>query len=69
MCRGSVGIPGLDGFGLGRRLGLFPVTRPAGIRQEADHQRTEEAGFHRHLVKPVDLDALGELIDGAGTRS
>jgi CheY-like chemotaxis protein len=33
-----------------------------GWGQETDRQRAKEAGFHRHLVKPVDLDALQEVI-------
>jgi CheY-like chemotaxis protein len=36
-----------------------------GWAQEADRQRAKEAGFHRHLVKPVDLDALREVISNA----
>jgi CheY-like chemotaxis protein len=29
-----------------------------GYGQESDRRRTREAGFHDHLVKPVDIDAL-----------
>jgi CheY-like chemotaxis protein len=33
-----------------------------GWGQDDDRRRSEEAGIDRHLVKPVDPDALGELI-------
>jgi CheY-like chemotaxis protein len=33
-----------------------------GWGQEEDRQRTREAGFKHHLVKPVDLQALKELL-------
>ena len=33
-----------------------------GWGQAEDLQRTKEAGFHAHLVKPVDLDALRQVL-------
>ena len=42
-------MPGLAG------LRLVAVT---GYGQESDRQRSREAGFHHHLVKPVDIDAI-----------
>jgi CheY-like chemotaxis protein len=71
----DLGMPKLDGYEAVRRMAARPWARSsllvaiAGWGQEADRQRTQEAGFHRHLVKPVDLDALGQFIDGARTRS
>jgi CheY-like chemotaxis protein len=35
-----------------------------GWGQEEDRQRSREAGFDAHLVKPVDFAALEELLDG-----
>jgi CheY-like chemotaxis protein len=64
----DIGLPGMDGYELaGRmhaRLGdrapvLVAVT---GYGREADRQRAEAAGFAYHLVKPVELDAIAELI-------
>jgi len=36
-----------------------------GWDEEADRERTARAGFHHHWVKPVDPDALRELLGGA----
>ena len=33
-----------------------------GYGQEEDRRRSREAGFDRHLVKPVDPDLLRKLI-------
>jgi CheY-like chemotaxis protein len=33
-----------------------------GYGQERDRQRSREAGFQHHLVKPVDFTALQELL-------
>ena len=49
---------------IGRRDG--PPTRliaVTGYGQEQDRQRTADAGFAAHLVKPVDIEALRSLID------
>ncbi len=36
----------------------------SGFGQEQTRRRSDEAGFHHHLVKPVDLDSLRALLDG-----
>jgi CheY-like chemotaxis protein len=33
-----------------------------GHGREEDRQRTRDAGFDHHLVKPVDLDELEKLV-------
>jgi two-component system, sensor histidine kinase len=35
-----------------------------GYGQESDRRRAVEAGFDLHLVKPIDIDRLLEVIDG-----
>ena len=30
--------------------------------EETDRRRTEEAGFHHHLVKPVDLEQVTRIL-------
>ena len=38
---------------------LFALT---GYGQQADRNRAREAGFHQHLVKPIDLEALRAVL-------
>jgi PAS domain S-box-containing protein len=64
----DIGLPGMDGYEVARRLrrlsGLEKVLLVAltGYGQEEDRWRSCEAGFDRHLVKPVDLDTLQALL-------
>ncbi len=66
----DLGMPGMDGFEVARRLrrqsGLHDVRLVAltGWGQQEDRRRTAEAGFDRHLVKPVEPKALEDLLDG-----
>jgi CheY-like chemotaxis protein len=62
----DIGLPGMDGHQLARHMRerkvaarLIAVT---GYGQESDRERALEAGFDEHLVKPVDLARLDELI-------
>jgi signal transduction histidine kinase len=66
----DIGLPGIDGYEVARRLREHPATRNirlialTGYGLAEDQRRVLEAGFDLHLVKPVDirllLDALGE---------
>lgn len=66
----DIGLPHLDGHGLGRQLRETAGDRPVGLvaitgdRRDAARQASRAAGFDAHLVKPVDLRALAELIRG-----
>jgi PAS domain S-box-containing protein len=59
-------LPKMDGYEVARRLhpAMKGVTLVAmtGYGQEEDRQRTLEAGFDLHLVKPLDFDRLEELL-------
>jgi len=65
----DIGLPKLDGYEVCRRILRQPwsndvtVIALTGWGQEADRARARAAGFHHHLVKPVDLKKLDELID------
>ncbi len=67
----DLGLPGIDGLEVARRLRRAPedsiplLVSMSGFGQEATHQRSDEAGFHHHLVKPIDLDSLRSLLDGS----
>ena len=63
----DIGLPVMDGYELAARLrALAPdhlkLVAVTGYGQEADRGRAKAAGFHAHLVKPVDLDALADLL-------
>jgi signal transduction histidine kinase/DNA-binding response OmpR family regulator len=63
----DIGLPRMDGYEVARQLrqrGLTDTLLVAvtGYGQEADLARSREAGFDRHLVKPVDPDTLAELF-------
>ncbi len=66
----DIGLPGMDGLEVARRLRQIPVVAGStivamtGYGQDDDRKRSREAGFDHHLVKPVDLDALERLIAG-----
>jgi CheY-like chemotaxis protein len=64
----DIGLPGMSGHELARRLrqepGLQNVLLVAltGYSQEEDRQRSEESGFDVHLVKPVTLAMLQQIL-------
>jgi CheY-like chemotaxis protein/anti-sigma regulatory factor (Ser/Thr protein kinase) len=66
----DIGLPGLDGWELGRQLRATEAGRRmtliaiSGYGQLEDQQLSQEAGFDVHLVKPVDLDTLNATIHG-----
>lgn len=68
----DIGLPGMDGWELARRLRLMPRGAEAllialtGYGQQADRDRAREAGFQHHLVKPADPEALRRLLATAG---
>ncbi len=68
----DIGLPGMDGLEVGRRLLQDPAL--GGLLLVAltghgmdDHRRLSHAsGFAHHLVKPVDPEALRDLLRSAG---
>jgi two-component system, chemotaxis family, CheB/CheR fusion protein len=64
----DIGLPGMSGLDFAKalrarlgsdRLRLIALT---GFGQQADRQAVYDAGFDQHLVKPVDLDVLIDVI-------
>jgi signal transduction histidine kinase len=64
----DIGLPGMNGLDAARAIRALPtgqnvsLVAMTGWGQEEDRQRTSEAGFDRHLVKPVDRAALLKLL-------
>jgi signal transduction histidine kinase len=64
----DIGLPGIDGYEVARRLRANPSTRDiklialTGYGLAEDLRRVMDAGFDRHLVKPVDIDQLMDVI-------
>ena len=64
----DLGMPGMNGIDAARHVRALPhgkhITLIAltGWGQEHDHQRTREAGFDAHLLKPIDPVALDKLL-------
>jgi CheY-like chemotaxis protein len=69
VCLVDLNMPGMDGDELALRLMSSPGWRPAvlvavtAMGDEASRERTQAAGFHLHLVKPVDPRKLLEVVD------
>jgi CheY-like chemotaxis protein len=67
----DIGLPGLNGYEVARRIREQPRFRgmvlvaQTGWGQAEDRRRSEEAGFDHHLVKPVDIAALQEIVASA----
>jgi PAS domain S-box-containing protein len=65
----DLGLPEIDGYQVAKALRRDPTTTAArmiaisGYGQEEDRRRSQEAGFDRHLTKPVDFDELTALLD------
>ena len=64
----DIGLPIMDGYELAQLLQQNPKLRQThlvavtGYGQEADRQRSREAGFEVHLVKPIDMAALKTMV-------
>jgi CheY-like chemotaxis protein len=68
----DIGMPGLDGYEVARRLRALKGERPfrivavTGWGQEADREKARDAGFDVHLVKPVEVSDLVRALQGPG---
>jgi CheY-like chemotaxis protein/anti-sigma regulatory factor (Ser/Thr protein kinase) len=64
----DIGLPGLDGYQVARRIRQHPHGRAmllvamTGYGFPSDYRHSVEAGFDHHLVKPVDADQLARLL-------
>jgi DNA-binding response OmpR family regulator len=64
----DIGMPKVHGYEVARRLRAHAATSGAllvavtGWGQENDRKRAREAGFDRHLVKPVDPGEIDSIL-------
>jgi PAS domain S-box-containing protein len=67
----DIGMPGMDGYTLARKLRDLPQTANAvliaitGYGQAHDHVLSKAAGFDHHFVKPIDTLALIVILNQA----
>jgi len=67
----DIGLPGIDGYEVARRLRQLDATSNikmialTGYGLAEDQKRVLEAGFDLHLVKPVDMGALLDVLAGS----
>lgn len=64
----DIGMPGMDGYELAQRIRRDPdcdrvvLVALTGYGQEEDRRRALASGFSHHLVKPVGLQSLEQLL-------
>jgi CheY-like chemotaxis protein/anti-sigma regulatory factor (Ser/Thr protein kinase) len=71
----DIGLPVMDGWELARRLRELrgaihdaPVVAVTAYDRDVDKQRSSEAGFVDHLVKPIDLAKLQQVVESLPLR-
>ena len=69
----DIGLPGMNGFDVVKKLRADGFTEEviiavSGYGQPEDRQRSRDAGFDEHLVKPVRQDALVSALRRIGAK-
>jgi CheY-like chemotaxis protein len=62
----DIGLPGMSGYELAaalRRAHEVRLVAVTGYGQEGDRQRSRQAGFDAHLVKPVEIDQITRTLE------
>jgi CheY-like chemotaxis protein len=69
----DIGLPGMNGYEVAQRIRELPsggrtlLVALTGFGQSADRDRTAQAGFDIHLVKPVEPEAISRLVAAGRT--
>ncbi len=62
----DIGLPSMNGFEVARQLrscgSVARLVALSGYGQPEDLRRSREAGFDGHLVKPVDLESVSDIL-------
>jgi CheY-like chemotaxis protein len=70
----DIGLPGMNGYDAAAAIRAEPWSKTAtlvaltGWGQDEDRRRSRDAGFDAHLVKPVSMEQLVEVLEQARTR-
>jgi len=65
----DIGLPGLTGLEVAKRIREHPergdivLAAMTGYGQDTDRQRSKDAGFDHHLVKPADFGDLEKILE------
>lgn len=70
----DLGLPGIDGFEVGRQIRQFlgkniVLLAISGYGRDEDRKKSLEAGFDRHLLKPVEPKALLTMVERLASRT
>ncbi len=66
----DIGLPGMSGYEVCKKMREMPqladtvLVAQTGWGEEQHRRASKEAGFDHHMVKPVSLDKLQELLAG-----
>ena len=64
----DLGMPGMDGYEVARRIRLLPdqqqitIVALTGWGQQEDRRLSSESGFDHHMLKPADIATLKTLF-------
>jgi CheY-like chemotaxis protein len=69
----DIGLPGMDGYDLGRllreKLGeSVVIVALTGFGQDEDRRRSKEAGIDEHVLKPIRSEAIDHLMSARRSR-
>jgi CheY-like chemotaxis protein len=71
----DIGLPGVDGLQVAKWIRDQPTLKQAvliavtGYGQQSDRQRSLDAGFDQHWVKPVDFARLESILCAAASKA
>jgi CheY-like chemotaxis protein len=71
----DIGLPGLNGYEVAKRIRLHPALKNVvlvamtGYGQETDRQRSQEAGFDHHLVKPARFEQVQKILASVSSKA
>jgi CheY-like chemotaxis protein len=71
----DIGLPGMNGYEVARRLResddgkSLVLIAMTGYGQREDRARTREAGFDHHLIKPVEVATIQDLLASLSAQS